>query len=314
MNWTDLRLSLLGDQKRRILPPKVKVPVLPAALTKFCRKAEDPRVSPCELAAIIETDAGLTCDLLRHVNSSRVGLRNKAASSQQALTLLGIRTTKLILLTAGVNAQFLKSKSKLVDLKNFASTNLERALFAREVALLLKADADVAFSAAMLQDFLLPLLSDELQDQYQTIVTRQLAQPGDFAAMEQDANGWTHAFAAGNLMWDWGFPDDLVCAVLLHHRGLSVLADKDLAKTAVAAVAIASLLPDPWNQTPGGIDLLTRLASRWPALNLPEIADRVETAYREQGDSEYVLSLRTHFGAQEDASPVEPAGVAVAAV
>jgi HD-like signal output (HDOD) protein len=314
MNWTELRLSLLGDQKRRLLPPKVKVPVLPAALTKFCRKAEDPRVSPCELAAIIETDAGLTCDLLRHVNSSRVGLRNKASSSQQALTLLGIRTTKLILLTAGVNAQFMKSKSKLVDLKNFASSNLERALFAREIALLLKADADVAFSAAMLQDFLLPLLSDELSEQYETFVKRQAAQPGDFAAMEQDAMGWNHAFAAGNLMWDWGFPDDLICAVLLHHRGLAVLADKDLAKTAVAAVAVASLLPDPWNQSPTGVDLLTRLASRWPALNLAELADRVESAYRDQSDTEYTLALRTHFGATEEAEATEQHEPAVAAV
>lgn len=305
MNWTDLRHSLLGDQKRRILPPKVKVPVLPNALTKFCRKAEDPRVSPCELAAIIETDAGLTCDLLRHVNSSRVGLRTKAASSQQALTLLGIRTTKLILLTAGVSSQFLKAKSKLVDLRNFASTNLERALFAREIALLLKADADVAFSAAMLQDFLLPLLSDELAEQYNAFVNRQRTNPTDFAHLEQDELGWNHAFAAGNLMWDWGFPDDLICAVLLHHRGLSVLADKNLARTAVAAVAIASLLPDPWNQSPNGTELLRQLAGRWPTLNLPEIAARVEVAFRDQGDADYLLALQTHFGAN-----TEPAAVA----
>jgi HD-like signal output (HDOD) protein len=303
MNWTELRHSLLGDQKRRLLPPKVKVPVLPIVLTKFCRKADDPRVSPCELAAIIEADAGLTCDLLRHVNSARVGLRNKASSSQQALTLLGIRTTKLILLTASVQAQFSKCKTKLVDLKDFASTNLERALFAREIALILKADADVAFAAAMLQDFLLPLLSDEMPEKYGQFLDRQSKTPGDFAALEQEAFGWNHAFAAGNLMWDWGFPDDLICAVLLHHRGLSILADKDLAKTAVAAVNIASLLPDPWNQAPGGVDLLTRLAARWPALDLPAIAERVEPVFRDQGAPDYVLSLKTYFVPAETAEP-----------
>jgi HD-like signal output (HDOD) protein len=303
-NWTAIRKSVLGDQKRRLLPPKLKVPTLPAALMKFCRRADDPRVSPCELASIIETDAGLTCNLLRHVNSSKFALRNKAATAQQALTLLGIRATRLVLMTTAVQAATAGSKGKLVDLTAFANSNLERALFARELAGVLKADVDLAFAASMMQDFLLPMLSDELSDEYKRFFDLQRAQPMELARREQETFGWSHALAAGSLMWEWGFPDDLVCAVLLHHKGLEVLTDPDLARTSVSAVAIAALLPDPFQQSPGGIEILAKLNERWPALALETMADRVEPAFREQGDAHHVLALR-EFAKPEAEEPAE---------
>ena len=302
-NWSELRKSVLGDQKRRMLPPKVKVPTLPAALMKFCRRADDPRVSPCELASIIETDAGLTCNLLRHVNSSKFALRNKASTAQQALTLLGIRATRLVLMTTAVQAAAANSKGKLVDLAAFSNSNLERALFAREIAGVLKADIDLAFAASMMQDFLLPMLSDELADDYQRFLDPRRSTPVELARHEQETFGWNHALAAGSLMWEWGFPDDLVCAVLLHHKGLEVLADKDLAKTAVSAVAVAALLPDPFQQVPGGMEILAKLNQRWPTLALETMADRVEPAFREQGDPNHVLVLREFAAPVVEESP-----------
>ena len=299
VNWTELRKSILGEQKRKLLPAKIKAPMLPMALTKFCRKADDPKASPCDLAAIIESDGGLTCALLRHVNSARVGLRNKASSAQQAMALLGLRNTKLLLMTAAVQNSLGHLKSKLVNLTLYSHANLERALFARELAVRLKADADVAYAGAMLQDFLLPVLADELTNDYKQFLDLQRTNPTDFIKLEQEKFGWNHAYAAANIMWDWGFPDDLICAVLFHHRGLEMLIDKDLGKTAVAAVAVASLLPEPWNQCPSGIQQLRQLEAAWPALKLAETAVQVETEFRSMSDSDYQLCLMSSFAMEE---------------
>jgi hypothetical protein len=84
---------------------------------------------------------------------------------------------------------------------------------------------------------------------------------------------------------------------------LEVLADKDLAKTAVSAVAVAALLPDPFQQVPGGMEILAKLNQRWPALALETMADRVEPAFRKQGDPNHVLALREFAAPVVEESP-----------
>src|SRR5688572_9928115 len=142
-NWTELRKTLLVPG-RRVLPPTVKLPVLPVAIMRFSDRANDPDVAIAELGKIIETDAGLTTELLRYVNSAAVGMRNKASSASQAINMLGVRDTRLFVLTAAVKRSMRATQSKLMNVPAFWATNLERAIFARILARLLKADAELA--------------------------------------------------------------------------------------------------------------------------------------------------------------------------
>ena len=238
-DWTKLRKDLIGEGKKSPLPSEIKLPMLPKAVMEFSRKAEDPNTTPKELSKIIETDAGISCELLRMVNSSALGLRRKVSSIQQTITLLGIRSTKLFLVTTGLKQAMSTSDSKLINLPNFWSTNLERALMAREIALLMKVDPDVAFSAAMLQDFLLPILSRELFDQYLQFTVSQDSTPCILSSYELEHFSWNHCEAAAHVMLDWSFPDDLICSVYLHHEGLKILTDDKLGRTPAAAVAVA---------------------------------------------------------------------------
>lgn len=282
-DWTAVRVEHLGERSKSILPPGIKLPMLPRAVMKFSREADDPSANAVKLGKIIETDAGLTGELLRHVNSAAFGLRSKAASAQQAIGMLGVRASKLFLLTTAVKNAMRSTESKLINLRGFAATNLERALFAREVAALLKTDGELAFAAAILQDFVLPLLTNEKFDDYFEFLKRQVENPIPFMQFERTLFGWDHAEAAANVMFDWGFPDDLICCVLFHHRGLRLLTDDRLGQTPAAAVAVAALMPDPIEQIPDGLDQLIRLEQAWPAFNLLEIAERVEEKFEETG-------------------------------
>ncbi|MBT4866834.1 MAG: HDOD domain-containing protein, partial [Planctomycetaceae bacterium] len=243
MDWTALRISLMGEGKKSLVPARVKLPILPLAVTKFSQRSSDPNATPKELGQIIESDSGLTCELLRYVNSSARGMSQKVTSAQQAISLLGVRDCKLYLLTKAVDRALRGRESKLVNLRSFAATNLERALFAKYVAKLLRTDGETAFAAAMLQDFMLPAITNDLFSTYLPFSKEQEESQIDLHRFEQKAQKWDHAEAAAHVMLAWGFPDELVCCALLHHRGLKLLADKTLGRTPAAAVAVSALIP-----------------------------------------------------------------------
>ena len=281
MDWSALRQSLLGTKSRRLVPPRVKLPILPLAVAKFSQAADAPNASPAVLGKIVETDSGLTCELLRYVNSSARGLSQKASTAQQAIALLGIRESKLYLLTKAVERAMRGRESKLINLRDFWMTNLERAVFAQQVARLLGADVDVAFAAGMLQDFLLPALTNDLFPVYLEFTKQQNERPIGLADYENRKQGWGHAEAAAHIMFGWGFPDDLVCCTFLHHQGLKLLKDERFNRTAAAAVAVSALMPDALRQVPDGLEQLIELDRRWKPFSLMEIAETVDRGFQE---------------------------------
>lgn len=281
VNWDEISVSLLGQRNARILPPWVKLPSLPSAVMECVRLSQDPEVAPADFARAIEKDSGLTCILLRHVNSAAAGFSFKAGTALEAVTRMGIRSTMLFLLTTGLNEVMKTCNSRLVNFQSFWCSNLERALFARHVARLLRTDAELAFAGAMLSDCLLPLLTNKACTTYLRFVKLQEQAPRPLTEFEDKEFGWNHCTATALLLAGWNFPSDLVCCVYLHHKGLGVLKDPQLADTAAAAVAVAGLLPDQLHQAPDGPKLLQVLQSSWPEFSLQDVAEAVQLEFDE---------------------------------
>ena len=266
INWCELKIEILGTTWKNVLPPDIKLPMLPKpkAVLEFTNKAKEPEASNAELGKIIESDAGLTCDLLRFINSAAYGLRQKITSTQQCLGLLGINKVKLLLAIMLTRNAMQSCDCKLINRQQFWNSNLERALFARQIASHLGADQDVAYAGGgMLQDFLLLVLSSELMNEYIQYLesTNTPAQTTRLVLhqFEQSQFGWTHSKAAAYLMTEWEFPDELICVLALHDRGITLLKDDRFGKSTAAAVATSACLPDPLNQHLNGLDELMKL-------------------------------------------------------
>jgi len=304
MNWEKLRRKLLGRHKKAILPTDIKLPVLPTALLEFSRQSVRPDANPKLLGEIIESDAGLTCELLRYVNSSSVGVRQKVSSAQQAVALLGARTARLYLMTTSLGRAMKTCESKLINIQVFWNTNLERAIFAREVARLFGADGDLAFAGGMLQDFLLPILTSYQFDDYLKFWNLDEAQHVELHLFEEKACGWNHGEAAAQVMLSWGFPDDLICCVASHHQRISDLLalDDGLSNSTVVACAIAGLMPDTFHQVPDGIEQLIRLESelKWPGFNLFDLAQKVDSQFKVMSSGYLNLGHLTFLQRLED--------------
>ena len=294
-DWAEIRREYLAESDSAPLPPHIKLPSLPEVLLRFNKHAEDPDANPCELAEIIETDAGLTYELLKFVNSAAMGLGKRVPSAQVAISLLGIRRTKYLLLSAALQQSMDGREWSLLHSRNFWTSNLERAILAREVAKLLHADGDLAFAGGMLQDALLPVLTTELFDSYVEFAKPAGEQNQELTSFEREHFGWDHAQAAAQVMAAWGFPDDLVCCVLVHHRGADMLEDEQMGRSAAAAVAVSALMPDSFRQVPDGLEQLIQLEQKWPAFDLLQIARRVHEQFEElapAADNHYPLVRR----------------------
>ena len=295
INWSEIVEEAVGGFTLAKLPPTLELPALPYAVTRFVEKSKDPNVAIRDLSTIIETDTGLTVELLRYVNSAFVGVRHKATSVQMGISLLGLRQSKQFLIQTGMQAAILARKSKLIHQGCFWNASLQKALFAKEVAKLLKTDEDLAFSGGLLQDYLLPVLTNELFEPYMRFVEKR----GDFSecicAFEQSNFNWDHALAGACLARRWNLPDELVCCILFHHQGLRILTHPVLGRSPVAAVAISALIPDQLRQHYNGLEQLLALEQKWPAFRLQELAEIVDDKHATLGtgvQNDFPLSRR----------------------
>lgn len=295
VDWTEKREAMLGKTPQPYLLPDIKLPVLPQALVEFSQLADDPNCEIRNLAAIVETDTGLTCQLLRTVNASVNGLRHKVSSAHHAIATLGIRRTKLHLITVALQNSQPAKHFKLINLPTFWNANLERAIFAKQIARLLKADEHLAFSAALLCDFLLPVLTNDRDEHYLEFLKQSNDDLSGLCSFEQQTFGFDHAETAARVMFGWGFPDDLICCVMLHHRGLTILTDPDCGQSAAAAVAVASLIPDPLRQSSDGMEQLQNLSNIWNTFELDQVAEAVFEEFQSQArDSANCIPFRDH--------------------
>ena len=283
IDWTGICREALGEFTVTALPPTLTLPALPHAVTQFTEKSANPDVEIKDLAQIIETDTGLTLELLRHVNSAFTGLRTRAKTVQQALSLLGLRQSRTLLITTGMRSAIQARQSKLINQACFWNASLQKALFARAVARLLKADGELAFAGALLQDYLLPILTNDLDAAYLEFIQTRDKQPANICDFEQQKFGWDHALAGACLALRWRLPEDLVCCILFHHQGLRILTNPQLGRTAAAAVAVAALLPDQLRQCYQGLEQLLLLETKWPAFRLEELAEQVDREHAEIG-------------------------------
>ncbi len=229
----DLKRILAGAQ----------LPALPQSAIRLLELSQDARNGPAEFALPIESDPGLTGQVLRFVNSSYFGFSQEISSVKLAITLVGIRTIKNFSLWSAVFSLMPNPKCGPFDLKLLWQDSLRRALFARRLAKLLGAkEPEDAFSAALLQDMAVPLLAKEAARLYEKLIEARDDGKVRLSHLEQCVLGWTHAEAAGMMARQWNLPDAFA-TLIEHHHQVERWASDPAADPAQCSVALSALLP-----------------------------------------------------------------------
>jgi HD-like signal output (HDOD) protein len=276
VDWKHLRVQLMGNTEQPVLPPRLEVPKLPQTVSAICQKANSRNCTPEDLSNVLEKDAALTVDLLKHVNSAATGLRMRAGTVRQAVALLGINKTRLFVITTVLEQHMRNTKSPLVLSHLFCLAAMERALISRELARATQRDTDLSFAAALIQDFILPSLTRQHLVEYAAFMKQLATGTDDLTRLEREKFGCSHADCAAHLMSNWGFPDDIICCALLHHRPAEVWQLSPLRPTALPAVAASSFLPCVLSPSPERLPQMSRYVAETFELELSSLAQTVD--------------------------------------
>ncbi len=229
----DLKQILSGAQ----------LPALPQSAIRLLELSQDPSNGPVEFAVPIESDPGLTGQVLRFVNSSYFGFSREISSVKLAITLVGIRTIKNFALWSAVFSLMPNPKCGPFDLKSLWQDSLRRALFARAMAKILGLkEAEEPFAAALLQDMAVPVLAKEAPKLYAKLLQARDGGKFRLSGLEQQVFGWTHAEAAGILARLWNLPDDFAL-LLENHQAIDLWVSQADSEPGKLAVALSAMLP-----------------------------------------------------------------------
>jgi HD-like signal output (HDOD) protein len=242
-----------------------QLPALPQSAIRLLELSQNPDNGPAEFAVPIESDPGLTGQVLKFVNSSYFGFSREISSVKLAITLVGIRTIKNFSLWSAVFSLMPNPKCGPFDLKTLWQDSLRRALFARTFGKLLGLkDAEDLFAGALLQDMAIPLLAKEQPAKYLTLLEARREGEQRLSDLERATFGWTHAEAAGFMARQWSLPEEFAQLIEVHTQLDEFLANgcKEAGKV---SVALSALLPaaqdDQWYERSKFLSAYERLSA-----------------------------------------------------
>ena len=194
------------------------VPSMPQVVSRFLEVMQDPNFDYGDVVKVLSADAGTVAEILRLVNSALFGVRQKIASLRQALTLLGPKRTRSLLLGRYlVDSLGDKSVSGL-DMGYFWRRSLASSVVASRLADVVQPrHRDEIFIGALLADIGIPILTEALPEGYGPIAACYAPNGGTFTVeQEQQAVDVTHAEVSAMVLAHWSLPDLVFRAVNLH--------------------------------------------------------------------------------------------------
>jgi HD-like signal output (HDOD) protein len=261
-----------------------QLPALPQSAIRLLELSQNPDNGPAEFAVPIESDPGLTGQVLKFVNSSYFGFSREISSVKLAITLVGIRTIKNFALWSAVFSLMPNPKCGPFDLKCLWQDSLRRGLFARAFGKLLGLkDGEELFAASLLQDMAVPLLAKEQPQRYLKLLESRTHGEARLSDLERAEFGWTHAEAAGYMARHWSLPEEFAKLIECHTELDRLMAEnsKEIGKL---AVALSALLPanndDLWYERDKFVTTFEKLA-QGRGKSIPDLFAQIDAEFAE---------------------------------
>jgi putative nucleotidyltransferase with HDIG domain len=195
---------------KRIAEDSLVLPTLPAVVTKALEVLKDPEVSFKQVGVIIERDPVLAARLLRSATSAAFSAGTKKVSLPEALTRLGAKSVRAILVEATAQKVFLSRDPKISDsMKRLWQHSVAVGTLARDVlALSGNTDSEAAYLAGLLHDVGKPVVASLLLE-FERQVTEVYNRPFIDSAEWISVIGRTHRPVGVALAEKWQMPEQV---------------------------------------------------------------------------------------------------------
>ncbi|RME38442.1 MAG: HDOD domain-containing protein [Planctomycetota bacterium] len=194
------------------------VPSMPQVVTRFLEIMQDPNFEYRDLVRVLSADPGTVSEILRLSNSALFGVRNKVVSLQHALTLLGPKRVRSLLLGRYLVDAIAKKKLHGLDMSYFWRRCLAASVVASHFsANVIPRHRDEASIGALLAAIGIPILTEAFPAEYEPIVQRFAPHGQPFTPEEEQAAvGVSHAQVSAMVLAHWSLPPEVTEAVRLY--------------------------------------------------------------------------------------------------
>jgi diguanylate cyclase (GGDEF)-like protein len=195
------------------------LPSVPVVAANVLSMSKDPDVDFAELGRMISTDPALVAKLLRMANSAVFGSRAKLGSIRAALVRMGVKVTRMTVLSFSLEAEISRKVPASFDIDRFWRHALTAATAARTIAERVSlAHRDDAFSAGILQDIGIVAFQCAMPEKYAEVFELRKTRPElELYELEMEVIGTTHVQVGSHLLRKWGLPPEVCDPVLYHH-------------------------------------------------------------------------------------------------
>jgi putative nucleotidyltransferase with HDIG domain len=218
------------------------LPIMPEVAAKVVNLSDSRlEISFKELETIIRVDPGLTTKILKIANSALYARQKEIKSLQMAITLLGFKAIKSLVLLITASSLFPHMRRTGFH-PAYWKHSIQSAFLSRNIAARCgRSDvAEDAFIAGLLHDIGQAVLYNAGPDDYARVLEAKKLGVLQLEAIEEQVFGANHREVGGALLTKWNFPA-LYCDTALEHESLNITSPY---KSTIILVSMACLLSD----------------------------------------------------------------------
>jgi HD-like signal output (HDOD) protein len=220
-----MAIELTTEQIRSMLQG-ISIPPQPQIMVDLQMEQLAPDCSIQSIARLISRDVGLSGSIIKTVNSSFFGLKNRISTVQQACQLLGIDCVVNIINALSIRGEL--SDEEIVELGRFWDSATDVAMMAANISKQIGVDApDEAYTLGLFHNCGIPLLMERF-DNYADVMREAYAEPAPrIIDVENRLLQTNHAVVGYYVAKSWRLPAYLCEAIHDHHSAQDIFADHD---------------------------------------------------------------------------------------
>lgn len=208
----------IGEKKISLKDAVADLPPMPHLASKMLQVLSDPDSTVEDLTDIIEQDPAIMATLIKVSNSALYRTGEEISTLNNAITRLGFKTIRSLVLTATTHSLFPKNNAKLEMMSQALWQHAkECGLASRQIATFIGYhEPEEAFVAGLLHDIGKLAILLKYTESFKRISDYQRKGVSSIDA-ENEVLGFDHAETGGALMDKWKIPENLALCVKFHH-------------------------------------------------------------------------------------------------
>ncbi len=248
---SDVRLLPVSERVAKLVSEIDDIPPMSQVVSRVLQLLSDPTKSMTDLAAVLSEDQAMVARIIRVSNSALYRGVQEVRSLGNALSRLGLKAVRSILLSSATKDLLISEKSSGSMWNRILWQHAkESAMASRRIAERMKyPDPEEAFVGGMLHDMGKIVILLKQRDTFQQIRKLQTGKNMSSIEAERYVLGFSHTDIGGLLMEKWNMPEVLTTSVQYHHQPDAAGEGERLAWIVAYGTCLSNL--HGLNETPG---------------------------------------------------------------